>query len=241
MFETPNESIPMQMLITLCTLAYTSFQIYSACPATHVYFAELYFEKCKPEYSSKERAAFLRGTLFPDIRSYVGISRSKTHDKNVKLADVQNAKNAFTAGKLFHTYVDEKREKIAQREKIYNEVLILPRRYQGTFIKLVEDELCHSKINNKVTVAALKSTDKEAEQLVARHKVRGWHRLMSNYLKQSPLTLLKERVKNKQGYLKLDADMVVLCSGLLEDFKENEKVKTYMNTLVSEFEKLLTI
>ena len=93
----------------LCILYVTSLQ--AAAPVFHVLCAEWYLSRCKITYTRKQKEAFLRGTLFPDIRYIAAFPRSVTHRKNITLNTIISTENPFTAGLLFHTYVDEQREK----------------------------------------------------------------------------------------------------------------------------------
>ena len=82
---------------------------------------------------------------FPDIRYVSSLPRTATHTKNVTLQRVIDTENPFFAGVLFHTYVDEKRERIAQEQRIYDHLNDIPPRYKAHLLKVVEDELCYEK------------------------------------------------------------------------------------------------
>jgi hypothetical protein len=225
-------------LVTLSCI----FPLFAAAPVVHVYFAELYLKKHKPHYTQKERDAFIVGTLFPDIRYLAHIDRKKTHTKNVILSDIISTKDPFTAGKIFHSFVDEQREKIARREKIYRQLKDIPEHRRGKFLKMVEDELCYRSIDASQARAALKTFDKGEEQFgIPFYLIRAWHKYLRSYLAQLPLTLLKKRATEKQRYFMLNATQVKELSSLLEIYKKNEKVSSYVNTLITDFEKALEL
>jgi len=90
-------------VITFLILTIT--QLDGASELTHAYLAKKWLDLNKK--SEEYRGAFMRGTLFPDIRYFASISRESTHDKNVTLHDIASCKDAFDAGKKFHAFVDE--------------------------------------------------------------------------------------------------------------------------------------
>lgn len=213
--------------------------LFGAAPVTHIYFAELYMDICKPAYTKKERESFMRGTLFPDIRYLARIPRKKTHVYGLTLEDVINTKDAFTAGKLFHSFVDEQREKITEREKIYELVKSIPKKAQHHFIKGVEDELCYKNIDVKFALHSLKEIDlREKESEIPYYTVRAWHRHLKNYLQQSPLQLFQERSRKKQRYLLLSAEEVAQTALALDAFSHNKKLINYFEKLTTAFKKM---
>lgn len=220
-------------------LLFFSSYIQGAAPATHVYFAEQYLRICKPSYTAKEKASFIRGTLFPDIRYLARIARTKTHVKGVSLQEIKNTKDPFVAGKLFHSYVDEQREIVAQREKIYDHFALFGR-HKSRFLKILEDELYYPKIDRLATLEALNSYDAtEKKSGVPFYTVKAWHRHLRTYLKQSPVALFNERIKLKKGYLTLSASLVSLMATFITDYKQEPFVKKYYRALTKEFSKLL--
>lgn len=56
---------------------------------------------------SHDPAAFLRGTVFPDIRYVARMERSRTHLLGVSLNDVRTESDPWRAGMLFHCWLDE--------------------------------------------------------------------------------------------------------------------------------------
>lgn len=213
---------------------------FAAAPATHVFFAELYLNTCKPSYTQKEREAFIRGTLFPDIRYLAHIPRSKTHAYKLKLEDISNQKNPFIAGKLFHSFVDEQRQNIVKREKILAAVApYVPERVGHQLLKLVEDELCYHAIDSKEALNALKTYDEtEKKQGVPFATIKVWHRHLTTYLKQSPIALFNERKEKKKGYLFIPAPMIARYSIIMSELAKNQKIRAYFSVLTKEFDTL---
>ena len=60
--------------------------------------------------ADKDRAAFMLGTTFPDIRYLGVIERGKTHNNHATWQNVQTESSSFKAGMDFHALVDRGRE-----------------------------------------------------------------------------------------------------------------------------------
>ena len=160
------------MTINHCFIVLSIFlnpcsSLFAATPATHVFFAERYIKCCKPGYTQKEHDAFIRGTLFPDIRYLAHIPRNKTHTNKLKLDDIVKQKNPFIAGKLFHSFVDEQRQRVVRKEKIHSVLLAhVPEKIGHQLLKVVEDELCYHAIERSSTLNALKTYDETEKNRV---------------------------------------------------------------------------
>ncbi len=220
------------LILLLCT-----HSLESAAPVVHAYCAEMYFTYCRPNYSLKQREAFMRGTLFPDIRYIASISRTETHTKNVTLEEVTSSKNPFTAGMLFHSYIDEQREALAQQVGIYDHLTNIPKRHKAALLKIIEDQLIYAKLNVPMVRKALRTFSAEERQ----HKVKIptimlWHRLLTNYLKQSPDSFFHKKVANRQGYLLLPADAIANAYTIIKQYSADKKVQTYAETLIHTIE-----
>src|ERR1700730_4679760 len=119
----------------------------AAAPVTHTVLAGKWM-KTNCEFSEEQKAACIVGTLFPDIRYIAKVERSKTHDKNVTLAELRAEKNAFIAGKKLHSFVDEKRAEFIDQKGIYDILTTrfkVPKEHIHTFLKFLEDELLYKK------------------------------------------------------------------------------------------------
>ncbi|MEA3327199.1 MAG: hypothetical protein U9R53_07800, partial [Chloroflexota bacterium] len=71
-------------------------------PATHILVAEKVYDQY---FSHLDHKNFILGTSFPDIRYPAKLSRNQTHIHARSLQEIQS-QNAFTAGVLFHNFVD---------------------------------------------------------------------------------------------------------------------------------------
>lgn len=230
---------PIQIVVFFAFIA-LFHPLPAAAPVVHAHCAELYFRYCRPDYSQQQRDAFLRGTLFPDIRYIAKIPRSRTHEKQVSLSKIMKTKNPFTAGLLFHSYVDKQREAIAQQQKIYEHLTDVPQKQKGRFLKTVEDELCYHALNShRVRQALLRYDSEEAGYGVSFIKRMAWHRILRNYLRQSPLQLFERKASVKSGYFSMSPEMVRKASVLIKKYKADKKVTDYFAHFLTTFENLL--
>ena len=105
-------------------------------PITHIVIAKELLDTQPDTFSKRD---FFIGTSFPDIRYLKVIERDKTHNPKTTLSEVLNTTNSFRSGLLFHSLVDEVREKSIQDNDIYS--LIPKLKYITQALKLVEDEI----------------------------------------------------------------------------------------------------
>ncbi len=231
---------PITRIIALFSCIGASYPLPAAAPVVHAHCAELYFRYCRPDYTQQQKDVFLRGTLFPDIRYIAKIPRSKTHEKQVTLHKIMKTKNPFTAGLLFHSYVDEQREAIAQKQKIYEHLSDVPEKQKGRLLKTVEDELCYHALNtHRVRKALLRYDTEEATYGVSFIKRMAWHRILRNYFRQSPLELFERKASTKSGYFSMSPKTVSKASVLIKKYKADKKVTDYVAHFLTTFENLL--
>ncbi|HRE30874.1 MAG TPA: hypothetical protein PLD88_02770, partial [Candidatus Berkiella sp.] len=129
------------LLIIVCLL---SFGLKAAGPAMHVTLGEKWIATFAPEYSEEQKKLFLLGTVFPDIRYLGVIKRNQTHFKGMTLEKVYAADSPFMRGMYFHSFVDEYRDRCVRKSGIEKTITEIPRHQQGTFLKLIEDQILHS-------------------------------------------------------------------------------------------------
>lgn len=75
-------------------------------PAQLVHLA--YAQNYLAAHADVDQTAFLRGTCFADIRRMAGMEREKTHRSGVTLGEMEAEPDAWRAGLLLHSYLDEK-------------------------------------------------------------------------------------------------------------------------------------
>lgn len=228
----------VQYFFLFVSLVQCSSPLLAAAPVVHAYCAQLYFKT--KQYTPREQELFMIGTLFPDIRYLAHIPRTRTHRKQVTLQEIRATKDPFEAGLLFHSYVDEQRERIAQREKVYDVLAFVPKGSKGHFLKAVEDELCYDRLDVPSVLRAMNSYARnERNYKISSLYIHLWHFIIRNYLKQSPGKLFKECARKKRSYATMKPAVVGRLSVLIENYAQDERIKKYVQTFLDEFEKLL--
>lgn len=133
-----------------------------------------------------DRNAFLVGTSFPDIRYISHIPRSKTHGTyGASLNDVKSAPSAFEAGRLFHIYVDRKREEHMRKHDAYRFVKKGP--FQRHMLKIIEDHILFEKLQGQfISEEVFAQIYPEEMQFdIDESVIYAWHSLLKNYLSQN--------------------------------------------------------
>lgn len=169
-------------------------------PIAHVMLALSILPKLLPEQDAKTLILtdknikeFVLGSTFPDIRYITkNIKREDTHFKNITLEIVREKireNKFFQAGVIFHSFVDELRDKYMNKKNVYK---IMPRSENAVrAIKFLEDNILYKKIQNKNQVIKYFDTilDEElkfytSEGCIYKSDVKNWHKLMQTYFEK---------------------------------------------------------
>ncbi len=133
-----------------------------------------------------DRAAFLVGTNFPDIRYISDIRRSTTHrTEGEGLRHVLEAETSFEAGRRFHVFVDRERERHMRDQDAYRFVKNGPLKTQ--MLKIVEDHIMFDKLKNVFDGNEIFKNiyDEERSYSVTEKELKTWHSMLITYLDQS--------------------------------------------------------
>lgn len=182
---------------------------WAAAPLTHAYLAH-YWPSGDPE-------AFLVGTLFPDIRYLGVIEREETHFTQVSISDVAEESDPFTAGMLFHSYVDLVREEHMIESGIYAHLPNHPMLAQA--MKFAEDKILFStywSIGSMTSQMMEHVRDEEAAFGIARTALIQWHLFHQVYLSIGPSDMLLSEIVAGMGG---DEDVILLANDLANDPK----------------------
>ena len=204
-----------------------------AAPVTHIVLAS----KILPRYFSKvDKAAFIVGTSFPDIRYLKVIEREKTHVFTGDIASISQT-NSFEAGVNLHVLVDHIRGEYMKQKSIYD---LTP---QSPFItqalKIYEDQVLCSKIGDWQEIAKYFQTIYPEEQNyeIPEGKIKEWHELISEYLSEQPAQ--EETIKKFIIKLTLPTEVANEIAELVQKIAYEGKVKKLIEDFYSDFEDLL--
>jgi|SRR5579859_968144 len=153
-----------------------------AAPIAHIFLAVHML--AGPLHNLFDEKEFIRGTSFPDIRYLKCVERAQTHFENVTLDDVKKEKNSFKAGMLFHSFVDEQREKYIVEHKIYDK---LPQfRFTTQALKFAEDKLLMSLFNIQKYKSYFDGLiDAERAYNISDEHIKMWHTFLQKYFNGS--------------------------------------------------------
>lgn len=135
-----------------------------------------------------DEAAFIRGTVFPDIRYLGVIKRALSHTSGLTLADVAAAPTAWEAGRRFHCWLDDAwATQVATPELQPGDSA---RRLTWIAVKLVYEEPLEAAVYDRASLAAmlLGATDEVplVEWQVKAAEVQHWQKLVAELLAGTP-------------------------------------------------------
>ncbi len=229
----------MRQFITLILLAVglLSSVSYAAGPVMHIALGQRWLAIYAPNYTEEEKKLFLLGTVFPDIRYLGVIKRSQSHFNGVTLEKVIQTTSPFQQGVLFHSFVDEYREKYVRQKGIEKKITEVPRALQGTFLKLIEDQIIHEK--NDWTQFQLYLTtipDEEKAYGIDTQSLTQWHTGLTFYFSTLPSFILTQVSLFDKGILTLDAQTVKDWSLLLPKYASDPVMLKYVEDLLASFD-----
>lgn len=125
----------------------------------------------------KDECPFIVGNLFPDIRYLKGTDRKSTHFDDVTLAMVQDERDPFKSGLLFHSLVDIVRMKYVRDHNAYAD---LPDSHLSTIaLKICEDTALypHSQRWPRYITYLDELQPAEAKFSIPIESIKQWHRM----------------------------------------------------------------
>ncbi len=175
-------------------------------PISHLVYARKYLDR----HHRVDEAAFIAGSVFPDIRYLADIDRSQTHSPNkITPAMVKNELDGWTAGTYHHNVVDDTWN--AYVEKNAPEVFANPVATQA--LKMLEDEFLYPEIPDWLPVrVALRVVPTEEHGLIAPAVGLKWHSLLNKLVVAPPQrerreSFLRELRYEDEQLIELEAEV----------------------------------
>lgn len=214
---------------------------YAAGPVSHIVLGEEWLAHRAPQYTEDEKKLFLLGTLFPDIRYLGTLKREDTHFKNVTLERVQKEPSAFRQGMLFHSFVDEFREKWVKSHHIENKLKHISDYHQrGTFLKLIEDQILYSTMSwGKFCQCLMTIPAEERAYGVDDKTLTEWHTALTFYFAASPSVLLTQIGLFEKDFLNIKAVEIKKWGILLPEYAEDEAMRKHVTGMMAAFKKVI--
>lgn len=211
----------------------------AAAPITHLTVAEEFLTRCTSDASQK--MAFLLGTLFPDICYFANIPKEETHEKVIALKDVLISPSPFIAGMRLHFLLDEIRESLAVKWKLYSWIQEFEAQNPSTLLKFVEDEILFDEIDSQGFSCSLDSIlEEELMRGIPWETVKNWHLLLKTYIAKRPSKALSELSQKGLSLFHIPSTVLRSWSQLLPWLSNQELLKNYLRELKVHFSFLLT-
>lgn len=155
-----------------------------AAPFSHIHYGLERF--AESGWSPDELRAFVRGTVFPDIRYMGTVSRETTHKRDVTTAMVSAESEPFQRGVLAHSYVDWRQKQLVDATE-------LPRIVGDSYaarsaLKLIEDVAVYQLRRDWSELAQCFIGASLASELayVSADTIASWDAALCAYLAESP-------------------------------------------------------
>ncbi len=231
-----------KMRFLILIVGAVSWSLQAAGPVTHVILAQKWLDTCEKQYTPADRKNFIIGTLFPDVRYLADLPREKTHAAHITLEQIGSETNAFTAGSLFHSWVDNVREYYLKDKK----GKILPRLKSvcsllaSNYLKFLEDQIYFVPGSWDDVKEDLKTiTDDERKSDISTAMIEEWHHDLITQLSYPPSGYFGQMAQQHKRYYELPPDVVVSWSLSLPKNAAEPFFKNYAKELMAFFDQQL--
>lgn len=223
-------------LLLLFLSSCLSSPTYAAGPVTHIYLADQWLQSGASVHA-QERSLFLLGTSFPDIRYIVKIDRETTHRVNVTLDQINHAKDAFEAGFLFHSYVDEQREAMVMEWGIYDHLQeVAHAQHLASLLKYIEDDILYHRIDLLYAISCFNQVPEEEKQYgVDLKDLQRWHLFLTLYLGMCPGDAIKYLAAMNKPMLRVPPETVQLWNTHFDELRNKPELQAYVDNLIKGF------
>ncbi len=223
-------------LLFLCVGSST---LWGAAPLFHAYVADKWLEILE-DYSLEEKQAFIRGTLFPDIRYIAKLARKITHHHGLTSNEIKKTSDPFLKGLRLHTYVDDVREAMVEQLGVISQLEERVPDDPYFLLKLIEDDILYTMLPKEKPLyyaSCLKAIDPGALQFqVKPETIEQWHEIHKAYFQQSINQLLLEHIRLGKPCLGLSGAILNdFYEGVIE-FRSHEKIREHVKKAIEQFE-----
>lgn len=224
------------LLIGLCSLIIPTTEISAACPLTHAAMTEIFFA-AHPKYQGAEKESFRMGTLFSGIYNLGGLTQEQISFPDVTLQQILDESSPFTAGMMFHAYVDNHREQYLADVgplAVLNELGIT---HTVLYTKFLEDQILYSSIDKAPWKAAVNFIhNEELGWGIDQAILDKWHYLLNMSFSYQPSTLILFAYIQGQGLLDVSHEEMSLWYNTFSATASRQEVKDYVSGLTNMFQ-----
>lgn len=200
-----------------------------AAPITHIVLSDKVFNK---HFKNKDKKDFYLGTSFPDIRYLKIIERNKTHFQNLSLQEINIETSSFSAGLKFHSLTDKIREDFIISNNVYS--LYSEFEYVTESLKLLEDDILYSKVNNWEEIISY-FNEMAREELsfgIKEGDIRKWHEILKKYFSKQPDENTRKTLLND---LNFSADVADKMNLNIKRIKDNQRAIQFVYKMYDDF------
>lgn len=149
-------------------------------PITHLLFAKKIKERYFPDVSEFE---YFSGTLFPDIRHFVGLPKEDTHDLTKKISELEDLSN-WAKGFWVHSVIDQ----VHQEYMIPTDSKVLSPKPRYFAYVLLEDQIFYPKISGIIDAEKYAGSVIEDEKVfdIKAGELKEYKSYMCEYLNKAP-------------------------------------------------------
>jgi hypothetical protein len=185
-------------------------------PVSHFVYAQFYLDR----HPERDAAAFLAGSVFPDIHYLGTVDRKATHDaKKATAESMRSESDSWVAGTQHHNRVDDAWRVYVQKnapEYLEDELTVKA-------LKMLEDETTYPMIPDWLPVrVALRVVPNQEQKLVTSDVSLKWHRLLIKLVVAPPS---RERRDNFLRELKYEDEAMDLLDRRVRALRVDPKVQ----------------
>jgi hypothetical protein len=147
----------------------------------HIAYARAYLK----QHPQVDEAAFMRGTVFPDIRRLADLERHVTHHYGLSLKDVEQEMDPWQAGLMLHGYLDETWNRYFWNLGLHIDVRMPPKVWSA--VKIAQESPFWGTIAGREEIAHMLEGEPHAGELVhgiALDKLEQWYNFIAWKLRQ---------------------------------------------------------
>lgn len=209
--------------------------LFSAASFTHLFIAEQFLKYSAPVTEIQERDFYL-GNVFPDIQYLGDVSRDQTHEFGLSMQDILQSPTSFKAGSRLHSFVDEQRENLVLKWKIYDLLDMIEPRNQPSFLKLIESEILYDQTDPLRFVSYFQEIiEEEILTGIPLPTHQKSHDFVVEHLYNRPSKLLQDLAKENAPLLRFSAETVKLWNRLIPECAQQKNFQNYVCDLITFF------
>ncbi|GEM_PF-2653447 len=203
-----------------------------AAPLTHLHLSDLLCEKWGIE--GAERELFLKGSVFPDICYFTESEMKKLHFSDITTEQILNEEDLFKKGMLYHSFVDEERERILQELDICSLVTPVSPDFPDLLLQAVEDEILYDRCASCLyPLLFIFTLDQEREVGFSDIELEEWNKAVFFYLSMRPSTLMRLQAVTGKSLMGVSAEELRVWSREIPRLAKRPKVREYVEFLTT--------